>query len=232
MTSERTRSAVGSLPSRLPLWVKLIYTAWVIVLIPIYLRVGLVNFLWFCNMSLVVSLVALWMESSLIASMQALAIVWWQLLWSVDFLIQAITGRNTIGIALYMFDPRTTIAQRWLSMFHMWLPILLIWMVWRLGYDRRALKYQTPVAWAVFILSYVCTPDVYGPAGNVNLVYGLSWEEAQTWMPPLLWLAIVTIGWPLLVYWPCDFVFRRFFPAPARQAASESPAGELAARSF
>lgn len=229
MTLEQTRTATGALPARIPLWLKLLYTAWVVVLVPVYIRVGVINFLWFCNLSLLVTLVAIWMESSLIASMQALAIVWWQLLWIMDFMTQLLTGRSPIGIAKYMFDSQASIYQRGLSSFHAWLPILLLWMVWRLGYDRRALKYQTPVGWAVFILSYLCTPDIYGSAGNVNLVYGPSWQEAQTWMPPLAWLAVVTFGWPLLIYWPCDFVFRRVFPQRAGQVA-EPPVSGLAAR--
>jgi len=37
-----------------------------------------------------------------------------------------------------MFDARFPPVLRLLSLFHGWLPILLVYLVWKLGYDRRA----------------------------------------------------------------------------------------------
>ncbi len=76
----------------------------------------------------------------------------------------------------------------------------------------RALLLQTLVAWTVFMLSAILTTDVTGPAGNLNMIYGLSEATPQTWMAPKLWLALVMVLWPATVYVPCHFVFRRAFP--------------------
>jgi len=43
---------------------------------------------------------------------------------------------------------------------------------------------------------------------NVNYVYGFSNEAPQTWMPEGLWLGMLIIGLPLLVYWPTHRLLR------------------------
>ncbi len=39
----------------------------------------------------------------------------------------------------YMFKHENSLFLRGLSLFHGWLPFLLVYLVWKLGYDRRAL---------------------------------------------------------------------------------------------
>ena len=61
---------------RIPLWVKLAYTGFVCVLAPYYLRTyGPTNFLYFCDVALLMALIAVWRESSLWASMPAVGIL-------------------------------------------------------------------------------------------------------------------------------------------------------------
>ena len=107
---------------RIPLWVKLLYTLWVAMLLPEHWQSSPVSFLWFCNVALLTTLAALWLENSLLASMQAVAIVWWMLLWVLDFLIHVVTGIKTIGLPLgmsnYMFDEKLSTFSRFLSLYH------------------------------------------------------------------------------------------------------------------
>src|SRR5215207_9494528 len=106
--------------SRIPLWVKLAYSAFVAVLVPYYWKAyGPTNFLYFCDVALLMALLALWMENSLLASMPTV-------------------GIPITGMTAYMFNPELTLFTRGLSFFHCWLPFFLVWVVWRLGYDRRA----------------------------------------------------------------------------------------------
>jgi hypothetical protein len=79
-----------------------------------------------------------------------------------------------LRLTQYMFDPALPLWLRGLSLFHVWMPPLLGWMVWRWGYDRRALIYATLMAWIVLPVTYlVVTPGhrsqtinwVLGPAG-------------------------------------------------------------------
>ena len=133
---------------RVPLWLKVAYTAFVAVLAPYYLQqYGALNFLWFCDVALLMTLPALWLESPLLASMGAVGITLPQVLWASDFLVRLCTGQHIVNLTEYMFDPDKPLFVRGLSLFHGWLPFLLLWMVWRLGYDRRALLGQIAVCW-------------------------------------------------------------------------------------
>ena len=63
-------------PEQIPLWLKVGYTAFVCLLVPIYWKhYGPGNFLWFSDISLLIALVAIWLESPLLTSIVALAIL-------------------------------------------------------------------------------------------------------------------------------------------------------------
>ena len=57
---------------------------------------------------------------------------------------------------------------RGLSLFHVALPVVLVWALTQLGYDRRALLVQTILGTIVLILSDLLTD----PAENTNWVFG------------------------------------------------------------
>ena len=208
---------------RIPLGVKLLYTAFVCVLVPYYWHTyGPTNFLYFCDVALFMALVALWLEHPLWASAPAVGILLSQALWAVDFL-GGLLGFHLIGMTAYMFSPTIPLFTRTLSFFHFWLPILLLWIVWRLGYDRRALWVWTGLAWALMLISYVFLSAPPAPADNPNLpvninyVYGLSDEHPQTWMHPLAYLVLMMVGMPIGMFLPAHFVLRRVFLSPDRR---------------
>jgi hypothetical protein len=190
---------------RIPLVVKLLYTAFVCVLVPSYwVTYTPWNFLFLCDVALLMTLVALWREDPLLASIPAVGITLPQFLWLLDFL----AGGRLVGMTTYMFDAKYPLFVRALSLFHGWLPLFLLWLVWRLGYDRRALLAQTVLTWVLLLISFFCAPA----ALNINYVHGLGSESPQTWMPPWLWLATLMIGLPVCVYLPTHLVLRRAFP--------------------
>lgn len=208
---------------RLPLGLKVIYTAFVCVLVPYYWRTyGPLNFLWVCDVALLVTLVAIWKESPYLASMQAVGIVLPQLFWCGDFLLHLVSGYEGLRISAYMFDSEKPLLVRSLSLFHGWLPLLLLWLVWRLGYDRRAWKPQIPLVWALLLASYFFTPPPPPPPGdphtavNVNWVFGLGNERVQTWMHPLAYLAVTMAFYPLCIYLPTHFALASLIPSPSR----------------
>src|SRR5436190_1593379 len=60
---------------RVPIWVKLAYSGFVVLLVPFYwVTYSPWNFLYFCDLALLITVVAVWIESSLLVSMQAVAI--------------------------------------------------------------------------------------------------------------------------------------------------------------
>ena len=178
----------------IPPWIALTATAFVAVLVPVYWRIyGPANFLWFSDIALGTTVAALWLESPLLASMMVLAIGLPETAWNLDFFWRLATGRGLFGMADYMFDPKIPRFVRALSLFHVWMPALLLWMVARLGYDRRAWAFQSIVALVVFPLSRAVTP----PADNVNWVHGPgSAPMPRGW----LWVGFLVAFFSLVVY--------------------------------
>ena len=59
---------------RIPLWLKIAYTTFMAVLIPVYtFNYTVTNFLWSCDVALIVTLVGLWREDRLLISMASVA---------------------------------------------------------------------------------------------------------------------------------------------------------------
>lgn len=198
--------------------VKLAYTAFVAVLVPYYwMTYGPTNFLYFCDVALLLTLIAIWTENRLLASMPTVGIVLPQLLWQVDFLGSAF-GMPVIGMTAYMFDEKIPLFARGLSFFHFWLPLLLLWLVFRLGYDPRALKNWTALAWCLMIVCYAAMPAPPAPAEypnlpvNINYVHGLSDAAPQTWLPPIAYLATMMVALPLIIFFPTHFALKKLAP--------------------
>lgn len=207
---------------RLPLQVKIAYTAFLCVLVPYYwITYTPWNFLYFCDIALLVALVALWLENGLLASSQAVGIVLPQLLWVGDFLARLVLGVHVTGMTAYMFDPQIPLFVRGLSLFHGWLPFFLLWLVWRLGYDRRGAKVQSVIVWVVLVVCYFWGPAPPPPpdnpkaAVNINYVYGLDDQQPQQWMPPALWLTALMAFYPVALILPAHFALRKWFDRKA-----------------
>jgi len=190
-----------------PISVKIAYTLFVALLVPNYWRqYGPANFLWFSDIALLMMVPALWLESQLLVSMTALSILLLELVWNIDFFFRLIKGVSLIGLSAYMFDPKIPWFIRSLSFFHIVLPLLIVWMLHRLGYDQRALLWQTLMAIVVLPLSYL----VSNPRENVNWVYGFG-EEQQTALPAPLFVTCLMLAFPILVYLPMHLLLSRIF---------------------
>jgi hypothetical protein len=107
--------------------------------------------------ALLVMVPTLWIESRLVASMVTLAVVLPELAWNLDFFGRLLTGRNLLGLARYMFESDTSLLLRGLSLFHVFLPVLLLWMLVQVGYDSRAFVAQTVFSEVLLILTFALT---------------------------------------------------------------------------
>jgi hypothetical protein len=218
-TTPTKRSAIilNASPIKIPLTAKLTVSAFLAVLIPVYLHsYGPTNFLWFCDAALILTVVGMWMESSLLISMCAVGILVPQCLWLADF-GSHLLGFRLFGLTNYMFDSELPLFTRGLSLFHGWLPLLLLWLLRRLGYDKHALIAWTTLAGALVLICYWFTP----PAGahlpdpniplNLNYTYGFNDQHPQTWINQNIYV----IGWLgvlwLVAYWPTHWILGRIF---------------------
>jgi hypothetical protein len=195
--------------SSIPLWLKLAYTAYASTILSVYARkadAGLLNFLWFSDLALFTTGVALWLESSLVASTTAVGVLALELFWNLSFAVRLLTGKSLSSLTDYMFDEKRPLFMRGLSLFHVVLPVLLVWLLASFGYDSRAWLAMTLVAWVVLPASYLLTR----PEHNINWVFGFGTPPRRP-LPPKMWLLGLMLGLPILIYLPTHLVLRAIF---------------------
>jgi hypothetical protein len=214
---------------KIPLAAKVAGTAFLAVMVPIYLRAyGPTNFLWFCDAALILTVAGMWLESPLLISMCSVGILIPQLLWLADFGADLL-GIHLLGLTGYMFDSHLPLFTRGLSLFHGWLPLLLVWLLGRVGYDKRALYAWTALATGLVTVCYLFTP----PAGshladpnipiNINYTCGFNDKQPQTWINQNLYVVLWPAALWLAAFVPTHLVLSRIFPAPRPVAGRKLP---------
>jgi hypothetical protein len=204
-------------PRGIPLSTKVVLTALVLVWATIYWRgYGPSNFLWFCDLANFLIIVALWTESPLLLSSQAVSVILPQTVWSVDVASRLVTGGHAVGVTKDVFDPSIALSLRLASLFHVAVPPVVLWALSRIGYDRRGWLLQTGIAWVVLPLGHLAAPD-----RNINFVRG-PFESPQTLLPPIAYLLVLMIGYPLVLYLPGHLLLRSLLPAAPRSRARAS----------
>jgi len=209
---ESSRSATVQ---RIPLWLKLAYSGFLAVMIPVYwIHYGPTNFLYFCDVALLLTLAGIWREGALLISLPAVGILLPQVLWCADFLAQLCGGKMT-GMTSYMFDAERSLFLRGLSLFHGWLPFLLLYLVRKTGYDRRALLGWTMICIGLCLVAYFLLP----PAGavlanpqvprNVNYVFGMDDAKPQQWLPPLAYLGVWISALTCIIFVPTHLLLKK-----------------------
>ena len=201
---ELVNRTIGALRRHaIPVWFKAAYTLLALIVVPIYWQhYGPANFLWFSDIAFLTLVPVLWLGSPLWVSMMAIGVMAFEIGWLLDFL----SGGRILGLTFYMFEDAIPLYLRALSLFHLLLPPLMIWLLARDGYDRRAFVCQTLLAIIILPLTYW----VADPKGdNINWVFGLGTE--QHLLPPLLYLALWIAGWIALVFWPSHLLLKRVF---------------------
>jgi hypothetical protein len=91
------------------------------------------NFLFFCDLGNLIITLALGSESALLFSWQAVSLIVFQSLFTIDLASAWLSDHHWIGGTEFMFDPHLPLLVRVLSLFHMVTPVILVWAVWRLG---------------------------------------------------------------------------------------------------
>ena len=203
-------------------WIAL---AWLVAWSAIYARwYDPINFLQLCDISIALTCIGLWRGSSLLLSTQAVSSLVIDAAWMIDILAALTLGRHLVGGTEYMWDTSYPLWLRLLSLFHVVWPFLLVWALRRVGYDRRALFWQSALAAVVMVLSRLTAPG-----GNVNFAHADPFLAKQ-WGPAPVHLALLTALLVTCVYWPTHAVLKRRLPAAGpefrnRGGASRNGAG-------
>jgi hypothetical protein len=192
----------------IPLWFKLAYTVFVLYVMAVWWRnYGWKNFLWFSDIAFIGAVPAMWLEDATLASVLAVAVLLPELLWNVDYALRLLLRRRITGLTDYMFEPERPLLLRGLSLFHVPLPLVLLWMIAAYGYDATA-GLPGAVVLAAVVLPW--SRLVSAPEKNINWTYGLG-AKRVSW-PGWLYVFVLFVGFVLLVFVPTDAFLRLAWP--------------------
>jgi len=183
-------------------WAALI---WLSLWVPAYASVwGASNFLHLCDVAVILTCAGLWSGSALLLSSQAVSSLLIDLLWDVDAGARLFTGRHLVGGTEYLWDPGFPLAVRLLSLFHVVWPVLLLWSLRRVGYDRRGFRLQIILASCLLVASRFTDPRL-----NINFAFRDPIFHRSLGPAPLH-LAVSIVGLSILVYLPAHLLLARF----------------------
>ena len=182
--------------------------AWLAIYLPCYaLTYGLANFVFLCNLGVILTAVGLWRGSALLLSAQAVGGMAVCLAWWIDAGARAVLGHHALGVTAYMWDPQYPLLTRLLSLYHVAWPILLVASLRRVGYDRRGYALQAALATLV-----VAASRLMGPARNVNYAF-LDPLFGRSFGPAPVHLAVILLGLVGVIYGVTHRVLAAFLPA-------------------
>ncbi len=99
---------------------------------------------------------------------------------------------------------------RLLSFFHLIFPILLLWLLLHVGYDRHGWILQSGVAVVVLAICRLAGSEL-----NINFAFRDPLFN-RSWGPAPLHLVVITSGLISLIYWPTHVVLARFLSPPGK----------------
>lgn len=138
------------------------------------------NFFWTSDIALFFVFLAILFESKLLASMAIVGNLLYESFWNIDFILLLLHLPSS-GVTDYMLNSASPLWLRALSLFHVALPPLMIWLIYKLGYNRKAWRLQMLFSTALIFLTWLVTD----PVRNVNFVFGYkqyAWLEMNTFL--------------------------------------------------
>ena len=180
---------------------------WLLVYLPVYQSAyGALNFLFLCNIGVILTALALIARSRLLVASQAVAAPVIALAWTVDVGWKLFTGDFLYGGTSYMWDPSYPLPARLLSLYHVVWPVLLWAILRRVGYDPRGWALQAVIAALAMLAGRWLAPA----ADNVNFAWTDPFFGRQLG-PPIVHLLVC---WALLAgaaYGVTHRMLKRFF---------------------
>jgi hypothetical protein len=181
---------------------------WMVVWLPAYFRVwGWANLLHLCDVAVILTFAGIWLANPLLLSSQAVNSVAAGFLWVLDVGWRLTTGRFLLGGTEYMWDTRYPLSVRLLSTFHIGLPLVLLWTLRRVGYDRRALALQAAIAAVLLVCSRLLSAELNMNYAYRDPLFHRAWGQAPAH------LAMIFVPLVVLIYWPTHLLLGWLFRA-------------------
>src|ERR1700692_3951636 len=109
---------------------------WMLIWLPVYWRTwGASNFVHLCDVAVILTAIGIWTNSELLISSKAVSALLVDMAWALDAGLRLFTGSHLIGGTEYLFDASKPLWIRLLSLYHLVLPVMLLWLLYRVGYD-------------------------------------------------------------------------------------------------
>jgi hypothetical protein len=173
-------------------WAALAFLA---VYLPAYaLAYGVANFLFLCNLSVILGGIGIWTANRLLLSSQAVAVLLVGATWTLDVASRVVLGRHLIGGTEYMWDAQWPLFTRLLSLYHVALPVALVHALRRVGYDSRGYWLQSGIA-----IVMVGVGRLLGSHANINNAF-VDPILKRSWGGALAHVAVVAGFLVLLAY--------------------------------
>jgi hypothetical protein len=181
--------------------------AWLAVWIPAYWHAwGWQNFLHLCDIAVILSCAGIIFGNRLLISSQTLATLIPGFVWCLDAGWRVAFGHSLFGGTEYLWDASHPLWIRMLSLFHIALPVLLVALCIRVGFDRRALVFQSGITLALLAIS-----RWIGAVSNINYTFFDPVFHRQLGPAPIH-ITIIFAGILLLFYLPAHVFLRRYIP--------------------
>ena len=189
-----------------PTWMRWTALAWFLVWFPSYWRTwGAANFIHLCDTAVILTCIGMWTDSALLISSQTVGVLMVDAVWTVDAASRVLAHRALVAGNEYLLDPRFPAWIRLLTLFHLVMPALLLWGVYRMGYDRRAWALESAITLPVFVLARFTRPTA-----NIDFAFSDPFFHHQMGPVPIhiliTWLFMVVV-----VYLPTHLALERFF---------------------
>jgi hypothetical protein len=172
---------------------------------------GFGNFVQLCDLAVFLTVAGVWTGSSLLLSSQAVGSLVINSIWVLDVAARLATGHPLIGGTEYMWDAQYPLWVRLLSLYHVVVPVVLLWAVRRTGYHPRGWLLQAAVSVPVLIVSRLLDPAKNVNFAHVDPILHISFQ------PAALHLAIILSCLIAVIYWPTHQILSRIFPPPPSQ---------------
>ncbi len=201
-------------PAPFPAWLRATAALWLAIWVPAYWHTwGTANFLHLCDIAVILVCAGLLTNSVLLISSQAVGSLLVDAAWIIDAGWKLFSGRGLLGGADYLFDASYPLWVRLLTLFHVVMPVLLLWTLGRTGYDRRGWLLQSAIALFAFVAARFTAA-----ATNINYAFHDPFVH-RAWGPAPAHVVISWLFMVLVVYLPTHLVLRAVFRNAGAKAA-------------